>query len=300
MADDVYRSDEECTDLRPPKMYCVAMERRCAVDACGTRDDETIKWIPVCENGHWMHQECLHKWFECKSMPTCPLCCDDMLGRIRDIVLWTEHRADLGQINRIHNEPEDDEGGGDDDEEGEEEEEEDSDDAALAKDVEELLLERDALLDLANSYGHLSMLYRIERPTDPEDLVAMGPPALTRLRRQLAATQQVLAAHQRYVRLLRERDQRELNAADEDEEEEETESVAEGAETIQLDAEAGILTLRLPPRVGAALDRMLGVERERRALRQRRRGNPPTAPAAAAAATAGMTLRSGRRTSQNP
>jgi len=285
---DIYRSDPDCEDWRPPRMYCVAMDRTCAVDGCGTKDAETAKWIPVCENGHWMHQECVHKWFECKSIPTCPLCCDDTLGRIRDIVLWTEHRAETGQINRIHNEPLDDdnEENGDD---GESEDEEETN-QRLTREVEELMLERDALLDLANSYGHLAMLYRIEKPREPGELVAMGPPALTRLRRELAATQQVLVAHQRYVRHLRERDLRSLEPGDDEDGGEDDEEEDGGG--FEIDAAAGILTIRMPPRVGATLSQMAAVEQERRALR--RRSAAPTAPAARSAP--GMTLRSGRRT----
>jgi len=168
--------------------------RTCAVVDCGQKDSDTKKWILVCANAHWMHQECLEKWFESKVVPTCPLCNDDTMGRIRDIVISTEQKVRGKTIAaRIGDEEEEEE------EEGEEEGEEDDEDSGVSWSIW-MCSERDALRDLTNAYAHQSLVTRVEGERPSSTSFCCESVEILHLTRQLSAAQQVISSYANYFR----------------------------------------------------------------------------------------------------
>lgn len=65
--------------------YCKKME--CAANCWTSELQETPRFITVCLNGHKMHAECIRKLFILNTNPNCPLCRDDTLTVLRDIIL---------------------------------------------------------------------------------------------------------------------------------------------------------------------------------------------------------------------
>jgi len=214
----------------------------CAVMGCGVDDAENEKWFCVCENDHWMHQHCLTRLFESKVIPTCPLCNDDTLGRVRDIVLWTEHKADQGDVNRIDNE------GYTEEERATLEEDEEEEEALLRQEVKWLRTERDALRELANAYGWNAMLSRVATDLDPQH----APPCcrtvrVMRLWQINRASQQIIDCYANYVRKLWQSEPGYANMphqveAEEEEDEEEEETITDPERAKRVEATLAELT----------------------------------------------------------
>jgi len=59
---------------------------KCAAD-CREELSKTIKVIVVCPLLHKMHAECVNKMFEHMENPTCPICRDDTLSLLKDMIL---------------------------------------------------------------------------------------------------------------------------------------------------------------------------------------------------------------------
>jgi hypothetical protein len=64
-------------------------EELSCVAKCGSplNLDHTVKIITVCPNGHKMHAECVSKTFEYSDDPTCPVCRDDTLSILRQMII---------------------------------------------------------------------------------------------------------------------------------------------------------------------------------------------------------------------
>jgi len=54
---------------------------------CETPLDETVKIIAVCPAGHRMHAECVYKMYETTAEPACPICRDDTLNLLKDMII---------------------------------------------------------------------------------------------------------------------------------------------------------------------------------------------------------------------
>jgi hypothetical protein len=61
---------------------------------CGKTDcTDTAKFLPICVNGHRMHAECVQKMLEANENPVCPLCRDDTMSLLRDLIVKQPHPA---------------------------------------------------------------------------------------------------------------------------------------------------------------------------------------------------------------
>lgn len=54
----------------------------------------TSKIIYVCPSKHAMHAECVHKMYESNDNPVCPICRDDTMSLLKDMIIKNPHVKD--------------------------------------------------------------------------------------------------------------------------------------------------------------------------------------------------------------
>ena len=59
--------------------------RSCAIPYCEFEDDEKEKLYPICKD-HFLHRGCLRRYLRNNANPTCPVCKDDFLFEMRDLM----------------------------------------------------------------------------------------------------------------------------------------------------------------------------------------------------------------------
>lgn len=67
-----------------------SQERVCAA-MCGNAASDTAKFFPICPNGHSVHAECFQKMLESNENPCCPLCRDDTMSLLKDMIVKQPH-----------------------------------------------------------------------------------------------------------------------------------------------------------------------------------------------------------------
>jgi len=63
----------------------------CCAARCGTSLSDTAKIINVCPSRHVMHAECVLKMYESNDNPACPICRDDTLSLLKDMIIKNPH-----------------------------------------------------------------------------------------------------------------------------------------------------------------------------------------------------------------
>ena len=61
--------------------------QNCAAGCSNSSLTDTVKIIYVCPNRHIMHAECVNKLYETADSPTCPICRDDSLSILKDMII---------------------------------------------------------------------------------------------------------------------------------------------------------------------------------------------------------------------
>lgn len=68
-----------------------AKEQRVCAVMCGNPTTDTCKFFPICPNGHFVHAECFQRMLESNENPCCPLCRDDTMSLLKDMIVKQPH-----------------------------------------------------------------------------------------------------------------------------------------------------------------------------------------------------------------